>query len=114
SPGTWSASVDLGPGDTYLVNTYSPHPSPAELAATSGPYLAEALVGYRSIGLPAPLTRPYAKPEIVFPPFHSSAPVDSVNGQLPGGGTGLIMSSPSPGAYTLSLLLAVDASTPLG
>jgi hypothetical protein len=49
----------------------------------------------------------------VFPPFHSSATVASVNGQV-NGGAGLITSSPYAGAYALAQRLAREAPTPLG
>jgi transglutaminase-like putative cysteine protease len=113
SPGTWTAGVNLGPGDSYLVDTYSPRPSPTELAASRGPYPNEALVGYRTINLPPPLRRPYAKPEVVLPPFHSAATVEIVSGQVGGAGARLIESSPYAGAYALSQRLARAASTPL-
>ncbi len=33
SPGTWTTSGSLAPGDSYTITTYSPHPSGGELAS---------------------------------------------------------------------------------
>lgn len=120
-PGTWTADTDLQPGDSYRVSTYSPRPTAAQLSAavlmpadreTTGP-----VAGYRSILLPAgpgsgPAPGPPEAPEIVFPPFHSSLPIESVIGIHASDGTVAVKSSPYGRAFLLARSLARDASTP--
>ncbi len=54
SAGTWTAQQPLAPGSTYRVSTYSPRPSPAQLAAIPATaYPDDPLANYRVVGLPA-------------------------------------------------------------
>ncbi len=111
SPGTWTTSVNLGPGDSYLVSTYSPRPSAAELSAASRlPYPDEALSGYRAITLPVTVGRP-VQPQVVFQRFHASpAAHDAANDATPE--ASLMSDSPYAGAYALARQLARASSTP--
>ena len=111
SPGTWTAGADLGPGDSYLVDAYVPHPTAAQLTDAGGDSGDMRLAGYRSITLP-PSSSATSQPEIIFPPFHSDAPVEAVIG-LPGaGGAAVVNASPYARAFALARRLAAPAPTP--
>lgn len=68
SAGTWRVAPALRPGDSYLVRTYSPRPTPAELGAEAPGELASALAEhpgalrpYLSIpGVRSPYARAFA------------------------------------------------------
>jgi transglutaminase-like putative cysteine protease len=113
SPGTWTTGSDLGPGDSYAVSVYAPHPSAAQLAAAGLDYTGVP-DGYRTIML-APVPLPGAGPsaagtEVGFPPFHSGLPARSLTGlRSP---AALIEESPYARAYALAERLARRAATP--
>jgi transglutaminase-like putative cysteine protease len=111
SPGTWTTSVNLGPGDSYNVLTYSPRPSPAELTAASHePYPDESLSGYRAITLPA-TTGLSAPAQVVFQRFHANpAAQDPAISATPE--AALMDASPYAGAYALARQLARASITP--
>jgi hypothetical protein len=52
SDGTWSDRPGLGPGDSYDVSTYDPHPSPAQLRAAGRDYPESLLLTYLTLQLP--------------------------------------------------------------
>jgi protein-glutamine gamma-glutamyltransferase len=110
SPGTWTASTQLGPGDSYEVSVYDPHPSATQLAAAGDDYEVAPVAGYRTMVLPAGATgRPL---EVVFPAFHSHEPVLSAFG---GGGrsaTSTVRSGPYGRMYALARHLERKAATP--
>ncbi len=116
SPGTWTAGAELGPGDTYTAAVYSPHPSASQLAAV-GDGGSTATAGYRSILLPTAVlgsagATATSQPQIVFPPFHSQQPVESVIGLPADTGATIIDHSPYAPAYALAQRLASGAATP--
>jgi protein-glutamine gamma-glutamyltransferase len=49
SNGTWVVPNGLGPGDSYTVGVYAPHPTPAELLAAGNDYPGTLLSGYLSL-----------------------------------------------------------------
>jgi transglutaminase-like putative cysteine protease len=110
SPGTWVTGAALGPGDSYLVKTYSPRPTAAELAAAGRAYPNRALAYYRTIDLPARRGVPLYP--VQFAPFHSSPAV--LSAPAPGGrqGAALVSASPYGRAYALARRLAAQAATP--
>jgi transglutaminase-like putative cysteine protease len=110
SPGTWIAGSDLQPGDSYSITTYSPQPTPEQLTADIGTPPDELLAGYRSMILPA--AGSLAPPDVTFPPFHSTLPIQSIIGIYGGGGTALVRRSPYARAYALARRLARRSSTP--
>ncbi len=131
SPGTWTADSELGPGDSYTVSTYSPRPTPAELATAGGggDYPNQALIGERAISLPPSSqaggsagpggpsssdgsSSSVVAPLVAFAPFHSRARVQSVIGPSGGDGTKLIESSPYARAFALASRLERWAPTP--
>jgi transglutaminase-like putative cysteine protease len=111
SPGTWTTSVNLGPGDSYYVSTYSPRPSAAELTAASREsYPDESLSGYRAITLPV-TTGVSAPPQVVFQRFHSDPGAqDAALSSTPE--AALMAASAYAGAYSLARQLARSSSTP--
>jgi hypothetical protein len=114
STGTWTTGTDLQPGDSYTVKVYAPNPSAAQLTAERSDY-AGLSDGYRAILLPSnAVPGATASAQIVFPPFHSSAPVKNVIGLPVAAGTSLVESSVYAGAYRLARRLARSAKTPYG
>jgi hypothetical protein len=112
SSGTWSAARELGPGTSYRVTTYSPHPTPAQLAHAGKHYPNQALADFRSIELPRTALSIGVAPEVRFPPFHSHAPIESVIGAYGVTGAGVVEQSPYAGAFALAQGLASRAATP--
>jgi transglutaminase-like putative cysteine protease len=111
SAGTWAVNAALGPGDSYTVSAYSPHPAPRELRADHGEYPA-ADAGELAIGLPDNGLEYGGPVAVQFPPFHSRGEVQNLLG--PGGVTGrqLVARSAYARAYALATQLASGASTP--
>ncbi len=110
SPGTWIASSQLSPGDSYSVEVYDPRPGPGQLARAGDAYPAQ-LGGYRTVDLPS--SGGYGPPTGVrFPPFHSTAPVAAEPSPSGGGGVSAVEQSPYAQAYSLAHRLASASSTP--
>jgi transglutaminase-like putative cysteine protease len=112
SPGTWTANTALGPGDSYTVSVYSPHPTGAELAAAGAEYPPRAVADELTIGLPTSGLTVAGLPQVGFPPFHSSAPIANVIGPYNLSGLELVRESPYLRAYQLAQRLASAAPTP--
>jgi hypothetical protein len=114
SVGTWTAGNPLAPGDSYTVKVYTPEPSPTQLKAAGGDY-AGLPAGYRSLLLPPEfLTGGNVSAQIVFPPFHSRAPVQNVIGSPRATGVSILQASPYAAAYGVARRLALAATTPYG
>jgi transglutaminase-like putative cysteine protease len=117
SPGTWTATSSLNPGDTYVVQVYSPHPSEHALSRARPDYAAVP-PGYRTILLPAAVDagqgggQGFNQVEVEFPPFHSHLPVTNVIGAPVVSGSRIIDRSPYGQAYSLATRLARSAATP--
>jgi len=118
SPGTWLAASTLGPGDSYLVKVYTPHPTPTQLADAGEGYGNPALGTYLSITLP-PFSIsdrgarfPVQSALVTFPGFGSGqAPLSSPT--YTGSQTqALVAASPYRRAYVLARRLAAGASNP--
>jgi transglutaminase-like putative cysteine protease len=112
SAGTWTTGTPLGPGDSYTVSVYSPHPSDAELAAAGGRYPSAALADELTIDVPTSGLTVGGLPEVQFPPFHSSGPIVNVIGPYNVRGLALLQQSPYLRAYQLAQRLATAAPTP--
>jgi protein-glutamine gamma-glutamyltransferase len=111
SAGTYAVGTSLGPGTTYSISTYSPQPT-AEQLATAGTDYPGALAGYRAMTLP-PTGIGSTLHQILFSPFHSSQPVENVDGSLLApAGESLMRSSPYGGAFELAQTLASESPTP--
>jgi hypothetical protein len=129
SPGTWTTGSQLVPGDSYRVQVYAPHPSAAELTAAGTDYNgvpAEYLTTYlapsdNGVG---PTSQVIAnahivqsQPALVFPRFHSTAPITVLNGPPGKRAATLLAGSDASGsrygdAYRLAQRLAAGAATP--
>ena len=105
--GTWTAGTELQPGDSYTIKTYSPAPSPAQLGAAGNEYPWSLLTGYRSMLLPE-----NGAPPVIFPPFHSGQPVQSVVSLYGTDGDALVRASPYAAAFALAQRLAARAANP--
>lgn len=124
SPGTWIAGQVLGPGDSYQVTAYSPHPSSAQLqtagrglsnqlAAPAGAgYPIGLLTSYLTIGLPGTQLAVGPAAQVTFPFFHSGLPIQSIGGANGNDGSRAVTSSPYARAYALAHRLSVHARTP--
>jgi protein-glutamine gamma-glutamyltransferase len=115
SDGTWVASRPLGPGTSYVVNTYSPHPNAIQLEAAGRDYPRYLLDAYRSIRLPEPGVPATAYPQIVFPAFYGShrAPLLASAGGLNAPTVAAaIARSPYAPVYALARRLAAGAHSP--
>jgi protein-glutamine gamma-glutamyltransferase len=108
--GRWVAPTPLGPGDTYTVLSYSPHPSPTQLAAAGTDYTPSLLDQDLSLTLP-PSAASGGGATVFIPPFGSpsDASVQSDSGE---NGAFLLAASPYQRAYALAQSLRSTASTP--
>lgn len=112
SAGTWSTTTPLGPGDSYTVSVYSPHPTGAELAAASAEYPQRAVADELAIDVPTGDLTIGSLPQVEFPPFHSGGPIVNVIGPYDVSGAQLLGNSPYVAAYQLAQRLAAAAPTP--
>jgi transglutaminase-like putative cysteine protease len=111
SPGTWSATGQLGPGDSYTIRAYSPHPSDAELAGAGTAYPAALLPGYLTIYVPGGAQLPGQIQQVVFAPFGSSRA--AAYGPASADPGPVLRDSPYGSAYALALRLRRGAAGPL-
>jgi protein-glutamine gamma-glutamyltransferase len=111
SPGTWTAGANLVPGDSYLIPTYSPRPSQTQMATDRDDYSDAGLQGYLTMTLP-PGKNLDAQPDIIFPPFHSSEPVQSTIALFGTDSLALVRASPYARVYNLAQRLAKQSATP--
>jgi len=112
SVGTWISSTALGPGDTYTVQVYVPHPSAVRMARAGEDYPADVRAADLSLALPQ-LHAPPGTPLVEgarFPAFgsHGLAPLTQV-GPDP---TAALRNSPYWQAYKIAQRLARESSTP--
>jgi transglutaminase-like putative cysteine protease len=113
SPGTWLAGSELGPGDSYDVTTYAPHPSAAALAAAGTAYPDDGLLpAYLSLGVPVAHPQPGAPPvqQVIFPPFGTSIALAYAPSSADPAAA--LANSPYARGYTLSRRLLHAAPTP--
>jgi hypothetical protein len=110
SPGTWRAGQVLGPGASYRITAYSPHPSPTQLQSAGSAYPVEALASYLTIGLPGKQFAVGPANQVNFPFFHSGPAVQNLTSTKYV--TSAVESSAYAGAYALARRLARQARTP--
>jgi transglutaminase-like putative cysteine protease len=102
-PGTWVADRALGPGDSYTVLSYSPHPTADQLRALPRRYPALATAPYRTLMIPSTARGTGAtETPIVFPAWHTRG----------GFGPQVLRASPYARAYALAQRLSRHARTP--
>ncbi len=113
SPGTWTTVAGpLEPGDSYTLRVYAPQPSPGQLRAAGRDY-AGLPPGYRTLMFPPEvLTGGDASEQVVFAPFHSRTPIQSVVGGSVVSAPAILQASPYAEAYGLAQRLAHGMSTP--
>jgi hypothetical protein len=114
SVGTWAATNALGPGDSYTVQVYVPHPSTRALARAGDNYPVEARESDLALTLPqerGPAT--LGGQSILFPAFGSIG-VAPLNQTSPNGvsAAAAIENSPYAQAYALAQRLAARSRTP--
>ena len=107
SPGTWTTNAQLGPGDSYQVAVYDPHPTSGQLE-TAGDDYSDSLIGYRAMFLP----QTAAGTEVVFPQFGSHGQVQSFGVPPQRHPATLVKRSPYGRAYALAQRLAGGSATP--
>ena len=107
SPGTWTTNTQLGPGDSYQVSVYDPHPTSGQLE-TAGQDYPDTLIGYRALFIPATA----AGTELVFPTFGSHERLQSFGVPPQSHPVRLIKTSPYGRAYALAQRLARRSATP--
>lgn len=110
SPGTWTTTSQLGPGDSYAVSVYDPHPSATQLASAGTEY-SDTLIGYRSLVMPRTAAA-NSGAELVFAPFHSGGPMRSFGVPPQRHPVLLVRHSPYGRAYALAQRLERKAITP--
>jgi protein-glutamine gamma-glutamyltransferase len=99
SAGTWTTPTALGPGDTYTVRVYVPHPTTVQLQHAGNGYSSPVRQDDLSLGLPQPDGKTIET--VLFPPFGShraATEVVTLSGSssaigIPGG-----VPPPAPGA----------------
>jgi transglutaminase-like putative cysteine protease len=107
SPGTWNTNAQLGPGDSYEVTVYDPHPTGGQLE-TAGDDYSDVLIGYRSLLLPRAATGT----EIAFPAFGSHDQLQAFGVPPQAHPELLVKRSPYGRAYALARRLAGRSATP--
>jgi transglutaminase-like putative cysteine protease len=121
--GTWQSGTPMGPGTSYTISVYSPHPSPDQLASAGSAYPAAPLQNYLTLSLPAaPGTIGGSVVPVTFPVFHTHGrPSASLGTPVPRStlarphesvATVAIDFSPYAPADTLARRLAAKARTP--
>jgi protein-glutamine gamma-glutamyltransferase len=115
SLGTWQTVSPLGPGDSYDVQVYTPHPTPAQLARTGAGYPATLADAYLQLAVPeTSLPIEAAEQQVLFPGFGTRyAPVDETD-QVNFTGTSAVEHSPYAPVYALARRLKGGTTTPYG
>jgi len=113
SAGTWATASPLGPGDTYTVSVYAPHPGSAVLRKTGTNYPVDISQSDLALTLPQnPPADGVAPQTVLFPTFGShSAPQDQTD-PTSFTGTAAIRSSPYWQVYTETQSLVRKSKTP--
>lgn len=113
SAGTWSTATPLGPGDTYSVSAYTPHPGAAALRTAGTNYPVDIAQSDLSLTLPQnPPSDGVVPQTVLFPTFGSRGTVQEQTDPTSFTGAGAIHSSPYWQVYTLAQSLARKARTP--
>ncbi|MGH2889028.1 MAG: transglutaminase domain-containing protein, partial [Solirubrobacteraceae bacterium] len=109
---TWVAGPPLGPGATYAVSVYTPHPTARQLQHSGDDYPVSLLGDYLMLGIPTrPVAGRSAAMQILFQPFHQAGyPWFVQGGNL--NATRLLLASPYARAYRLARRLEARARTP--
>jgi protein-glutamine gamma-glutamyltransferase len=113
SAGTWETATPLGPGDTYTVSVYTPHPSAALLRTAGTNYPVDIAQSDLAVTLPQnPPSDGVVPQTVLFPPFGSNEIALDQTDPTSFTGISAIKSSPYAQVYTLAQSLAHKATTP--
>lgn len=109
---TWMAGPPLGPGATYAVSVYTPHPSARQLQHAGRDYPTSLLGDYLTLDIPGMRAATAdAAAQVLFEPFHHPGnPWVVQAGNL--NATRLLLASPYARAYRLARRLEAHARTP--
>jgi protein-glutamine gamma-glutamyltransferase len=110
--GRFSTYAPMGPGDSYQVRAYSPHPSAKQLAAAGTAYPQSIVPLYLQLTLPGNRNDAGAPPTVWSDAFGSPAPVlyeSTYGGEQ---GAQLLDASPYARAFALARRLRAKATTP--
>jgi transglutaminase-like putative cysteine protease len=112
SQGTWTTETPLGPGDSYTVQVYAPHPSDAQLAAERPDYPTELQDIYLQLAMPQTSALTVPIQQVQFAAFGSRlAPQDQTDPVGFPGDTAVTESAYAP-VYAIAQRLARGARTP--
>jgi transglutaminase-like putative cysteine protease len=114
SPGTWLSQNQLGPGDTYTIQVYAPHPTAARLVRTGDVYPIEVERSDLALTMPQQRASATIAPQtVVFPTFgsHGVAP-RNLSDPDHADGLAAIEGSPYAQVYAIAQRLARTARTP--
>ena len=106
-------ATPLGPGDTYTVSAYTPHPSAALLRTAGRNYPVDIAQSDLAVTLPQnPPSDGVLAQTVLFPPFGSNEIVLDQTDPTSFTGISAIKSSPYSQVYNLAQSLARKAKTP--
>ncbi|HEX4009998.1 MAG TPA: transglutaminase domain-containing protein [Solirubrobacteraceae bacterium] len=112
-PGTWVAAQTMGPGTAYDVDTYSPKPTPSQMARATRGYPAVALSNYLTLSIPqVGVPAGVSSPSVQFALFHTAAPPSLTVPGADANATTMVENSPYGPAYRLARELEATARTP--
>ncbi|HUB03857.1 MAG TPA: hypothetical protein VMA76_02255, partial [Solirubrobacteraceae bacterium] len=112
SVGTWTTATPLGPGETYKVSVYNPHPSPTQLAQAGKNYPTDIAQSDLALTMPQSSPNAAAAQSVLFGTFGThQEPQDQTN-PTSGDAIASIHSSPYWQAYTTAQALARSSRTP--
>ncbi|HEY1520704.1 MAG TPA: transglutaminase-like domain-containing protein [Solirubrobacteraceae bacterium] len=114
SLGTWMSTSQLGPGDTYTVQVYTPHPSATKLARAGTDYPSDIRDEDLELTMPQNPPGDQVLPQrVVFPTFHSkgAGPQDQTDPRSFSGASA-IHSSPYWPVFNTAQSLVRTSKTP--
>jgi hypothetical protein len=112
SDGTWSATTTLGPGDSYSVAVYAPHPNDRALSRAGEDYPVQARESDLSLTMPQLKGARAAPQTILFPAFGSGGAPQNQTSPDGIAAVAAIDNSPYAQAYGTAQRLAQGTHTP--
>ncbi len=113
SEGTWTTSAQLGPGNSYTVNVYTPHPTASDLEQAGTDYPQALLPAYLTLNVPVKspgVLPPLSAQPVLFQPF--GAPPSGAYGPTTDAPGPSMEASPYARAYALAQQLVRRSATP--
>jgi hypothetical protein len=107
-----TSGAPLGPGDSYQVRGYSPHPSAAQLASAGTDYPQSIVPLYLQVNLPTNPSLGSSLPTVWSDPYGSTRPVLFESDLGGAQGAQLLDASPYAGAFKLAERLRARTKTP--